>query len=151
MPRRIRVKRIDVKIGSIGHERSSKIGEGLEKGKSKEGIERFIIPGFGNLKPFPLQLHPFPFEPKAEAFGIKEFRQLLSDEKARILATIKTKKPVSIYSLAKMLERDFKAVRNDVKLLENFGFLKLVAVKDKGKKKLKPVLALDRLEVTIEI
>lgn len=150
MPRRIRVKRINVKIGSASSEKG-KIGEGLEKGKSEKGIERFVIPGLSSLKPFSLQLQPFPFEPKTETFGIKEFRQLLSDEKARILATIKTKKPISIYSLAKILGRDFKAVRSDVKLLENFGFLKLVALKDKGKKKLKPILALDRLQVTIEI
>ncbi|MEM4153149.1 MAG: HTH domain-containing protein [Candidatus Pacearchaeota archaeon] len=144
------VKRINVKLNF----EKTKIGEGLEKSKTKEGTERFIIPGFPGLRPFSLE--PLPFEPKLPgftgiSFGIKEFRQLLSDEKARILATIKTKKPVSLYNLAKMLGRDFKAVRQDVKVLEKFGFIKLVSVKEKGKKKLKPVLALDKLQVTIEI
>ena len=39
--------------------------------------------------------------------GISALRQLLSNEKARILDVIKTKKPVSIYALAKILGRDF--------------------------------------------
>ncbi|MCX8194274.1 MAG: HTH domain-containing protein [Candidatus Pacearchaeota archaeon] len=155
MAEKLRIKRINVKIAPERNLRSSRIGEGLEKGKSAENTERFIIPGFAALRPFSLE--PLPFDTKLPAFGsgigygIKEFRKLLSDEKARILVTVKNKKPASLYHLAKMLDRDFKAVRQDVKMLEKFGFLKLVAVKEKGKKKLKPVLALDKLEVIIEI
>ena len=55
--------------------------------------------------------------------GISDVRQLLSNERARIIHTIKTQAPNSIYHLAKLLDRDFKSVRKDVKLLEKFGFL----------------------------
>ena len=42
--------------------------------------------------------------------GILALRQLLNNEKARILHVIKTQKPVSIYDLAKKLNRGFKSV-----------------------------------------
>lgn len=66
--------------------------------------------------------------------GISALRQLLSDERARILHVIKTKQPTSIYNLAKILGRDFKSVRQDIKLLEKFGFLELDAAR-KGKER----------------
>ena len=47
--------------------------------------------------------------------GLSALRNLLSNEKARILHTIKIKNPISIYNLAKILERDFKSVNDDVK------------------------------------
>jgi len=152
MAKKSKIRKIIVKVSHDTPE-----GQEIELGAGgKEGriVERFIVP---MLKPF--QLQPLPIEtklpklPKALGHGIKELRQLLSDEKARILATIKTRKPESLYRLAKLLGRDFKAVRSDVKLLENYGFIKLVHDKDKKtkKKRLKPVLALDKLQVTIEI
>lgn len=57
--------------------------------------------------------------------GISALRQLLTKEKARILDVIKKEKPSSIYDLAKKLGRSFKAVYDDVKLLERFGFVSL--------------------------
>ena len=42
---------------------------------------------------------------------IANLRALLSNEKARLIHIIKTKEPDSIYKLAKLLGRDFKAVR----------------------------------------
>ena len=50
--------------------------------------------------------------------GILALRQLLSNEKARMLSVIKEKKPQSIYDLAKKLKRGFKTVNDDIKLLE---------------------------------
>ena len=55
---------------------------------------------------------------------IKFLRSLLSNEKARILYILKTKNPKSIYALAKLLGRDFKSVRDDIKILEKFDFIK---------------------------
>ena len=65
--------------------------------------------------------------------GILALRQLLSNEKARILHVIKTEKPTSIYNLAKKLGRGFKSVNDDIKLLKRFGFIELDA-KAKGKR-----------------
>ena len=91
-------------------------------------------------------------ENKSHDFSdIKLLRSLLSNEKARILHTLKSKNPKSIYSLSKMLGRDFKSVREDIKVLERFGFIEFHAEKTGKRESLKPVLATDRLQVMIEI
>jgi len=83
--------------------------------------------------------------------GILALRQLLSNEKARILDTIKTQKPVSIYDLAKKLKRGFKSVNDDVKLLERFGFIELAEEKTKKRIRHRPVLVVDNIIINIKI
>jgi len=83
--------------------------------------------------------------------GILALRQLLSNEKARIIDTIKTQKPVSIYDLAKKLKRGFKSVNDDVKLLERFGFIELVEEKTKKRTRHRPVLVVDNIIINIKI
>ncbi len=83
--------------------------------------------------------------------GIAALRQLLSNEKARILDTIKTKNPKSIYELAKILKRDFKQVSEDIKLLERFGFIELVEEKTKNRIRHKPEIAVDRILINVQI
>ncbi len=82
---------------------------------------------------------------------VSRLRNLLSDEKARLLHTCKTKQPESIYHLAKLLGRDFKAVRHDIKLLESFGFIELISSHKKGRERLTPIVEADQLIVTINI
>ena len=78
-------------------------------------------------------------------------RKLLSNEKSRILYTIKRKNPKSIYSLAKILGRDFKSVREDTKVLEKFGFIEFKRT-EKGKREaLMPVLAVDSIKIILSI
>ena len=81
--------------------------------------------------------------------GLQDLRQLLSNEKAKVLNTIKDKNPESIYQLAKLLGRDFKAVSHDVKILERFGFIELKPATKGKRKKLKPVMAIDSLQINI--
>ncbi|MFA5857221.1 MAG: hypothetical protein WC867_07700 [Candidatus Pacearchaeota archaeon] len=83
--------------------------------------------------------------------GISILRNLLSDEKARLLNIAKTKQPESIYHLAKLLGRDFKAVRHDIKLLEEFGFIELISSHKNGRERLRPVVDADKLIVTIDL
>jgi hypothetical protein len=83
--------------------------------------------------------------------GIANLRQVLTNEKARLLYVCKTKKPDSIYKLSKLLGRDFKAVRHDVKLLESFGFIELISSHKEGRERLMPLVDLDRLIITIDI
>ena len=83
--------------------------------------------------------------------GILALRQLLSNEKARILDAIKSQKPVSIYDLAKKLNRGFKSVNDDIKLLERFGFIELVEEKTKKRIRHKPRLAVDNITIHIKI
>lgn len=83
--------------------------------------------------------------------SLSALRKLLSNEKARILYTIKTKKPSSIYSLAKIIGRDFKAVSEDTKLLERFGFIEMISEKTGKRKRLKPTLSIDTITINIKI
>ena len=82
---------------------------------------------------------------------VKLLRKLLSNEKSRILYALKTQKPKSIYALAKLLGRDFKSVRDDIKLLERFGFIEFHAEKTGRRESLKPVLIIDKLQIIIDI
>ena len=82
---------------------------------------------------------------------IKLLRSILSNEKARILYVLKFKKPKSIYALSKILGRDFKSVREDIKVLERFGFIEFHAEKTGKRESLKPVLVIDKLQIIINI
>ena len=82
---------------------------------------------------------------------IKILRGILSNEKAKILYTLKTKKPKSIYQLSKILERDLKSVRGDLAVLERFGFIEFVAEKKGKRESLMPVLIVDSLQIIINI
>ena len=82
---------------------------------------------------------------------IKILRTLLSNEKAKILYTIKNKKPKSIYDLAKILKRDFKSVKRDLQVLERFGFVEFFSEKYGNRESLRPILTADRIEILIDI
>lgn len=82
---------------------------------------------------------------------LADLRQLLSNEKARMLHTIKTKHPNSIYELSKILERDFKAVRYDIRILEKFGFIELISSNKKRRERLKPVIDIDQIIIKINL
>jgi predicted transcriptional regulator len=83
--------------------------------------------------------------------GILALRQLLSNEKARILHAIKQENPTSIYDLAKKLDRGFKSVSDDVKLLERFGFIELIEEKTKNRKRHVPKIIVDTVTIHIKV
>jgi len=83
--------------------------------------------------------------------GILALRQLLSNEKARMLSVIKTQNPQSIYDLAKKLNRGFKAVNDDLKLLEKFGFVELTEEKTKNRIRHKPTIVVDTVTIHFKI
>jgi len=83
--------------------------------------------------------------------GLEMLRRLLSNEKARLLHTVKSRKPKSIYDLAKILQRDFKSVNDDVKLLERFGFIKMIPEKTGKRNRLKPVLSSEIIRIDFRI
>jgi predicted transcriptional regulator len=80
-------------------------------------------------------------------------RQLCSTEKIRIIQAIRHEKPVSVYGLARKLGRGFKAVRQDLELLRHFGIVALVKESGKNSKRqrLRPVLALNKLQLNIQL
>lgn len=83
--------------------------------------------------------------------GIHLLRNLLTNEKARILHTIKNQKPSSIYELAKFIKRDFKSVNEDIKLLEKFGFIDLLSERTGKRERLRPVIVVDSIRININI
>ncbi|MFA4952951.1 MAG: hypothetical protein WC584_01905 [Candidatus Pacearchaeota archaeon] len=83
--------------------------------------------------------------------GLLALRQLLSNEKARILNVIKTQEPKSIYDLSKKLGRGFKSVNDDIKLLERFGFIELTKEKTKNRTRHKPKIVTDNIIINLKI
>ncbi len=83
--------------------------------------------------------------------GISALRQLLSNEKARILHVIKTQNPGSIYELAKKLGRGFKSVSDDIHLLERFGFIELIEEKTKNRIRHKPEIVVDTITIHLKV
>ncbi len=82
---------------------------------------------------------------------IELLRKLFSNEKSKILYFLKKKKPKSIYSLAKFLKRDFKAVYQDLKVLERFGLIEFYAEKHGKRESLKPVLLFEEIQLIIRV
>ena len=82
---------------------------------------------------------------------ISALRRLLSNERAKLLHTIKARQPSSIYQLAKFVARDFKSVRQDIYLLEKFGFLELESGRKGEREMLKPILAADTINISIAV
>lgn len=83
--------------------------------------------------------------------GVNSLRKLLSKEKARMIDCIKYKKPTSIYDLSKILNRPFKAVMDDIKILERFGIIELISEKVNKRTRHKPIVVIDSLTVHFKI
>ncbi len=83
--------------------------------------------------------------------GLSALRKLLNNEKARLLHLIKSKNPSSIYELAKISGRDFKSVNDDIKLLERFGFIDMIAEKTGKRERLKPVIVVDSIHIHLKV
>jgi predicted transcriptional regulator len=82
---------------------------------------------------------------------LANLRHILSNEKARLLYTVKHQNPESIYHLAKLLKRDFKSVIDDIKILEKFGFLELKPIYKGRRRTLKPLMLVDTLTVSLNL
>lgn len=83
--------------------------------------------------------------------GVLALRQVLSNERARMIDVIRTQKPRSLYELAKKLGRGFKSVKEDIKLLERFGFIELIEEKTKNRIRHKPVVLAEEIIIKIKI
>ena len=83
--------------------------------------------------------------------GIMALRNLLTNEKARMLNVIKTQHPTSIYNLAKKLGRGFKATSDDLKLLERFGFIELIEEKTKNRIRHKPIIIVESVTIHLYV
>src|SRR3989454_304215 len=57
--------------------------------------------------------------------SIEAARNLLTPNRLALLRAIRTKRPGSIYELAKIVGRDLKNVQDDLRLLERYGLVQI--------------------------
>jgi predicted transcriptional regulator len=57
--------------------------------------------------------------------SLEAARNFLTRERLGLLRTIKTRRPQSIYELARMVGRDLKNVQDDIRILERHGLVRI--------------------------
>ena len=82
--------------------------------------------------------------------NLDTMRKVLTEERLRILKTIKTKNPQSIYELAKLIGRDIKNTFNDVQFLAQVGLIELKKAKE-GREKTTPQVNYDQILLEIPV
>jgi predicted transcriptional regulator len=82
--------------------------------------------------------------------SLEAMRKVLTEERLRILKTIRKSHPASIYDLAKILKRDVKNTFVDVQFLAQIGLIGLRKTKE-GREKTVPSVNYDKilLEITV--
>lgn len=87
---------------------------------------------------------------KGLSFGtVESFRQFFTPKRLELMQVIKHKRPKSLYELAKLVNRDFKSVVVDIKILEECGIIDTKKVPVKGGYKVTPIFDYDKLSVDI--
>jgi len=82
--------------------------------------------------------------------NLDTMRKVLTEERLRILRTIKTNNPQSIYEFAKLIGRDIKNTFNDVQFLAQVGLIELKKAKD-GREKTTPQVNYDQILLEIPV
>jgi len=82
--------------------------------------------------------------------SLESMRKILTDERIKILKTIKKDNPGSIYELAKILHRDTKNTFDDVKFLSEMGLIELKKTKN-GREKTTPTVKYDKILLEIAV
>jgi len=82
--------------------------------------------------------------------SLEDMRKVLTEERLKILKTIKKDHPSSIYELAKILKRDIKNTFNDVQFLAKAGLIELKKIKN-GREKTTPLVNYDKILLEIPV
>lgn len=69
--------------------------------------------------------------------SIEAARNLLTPSRLALLRAIRRHRPGSIYELAKLLNRDLKNVQEDLRLLEEYGLVRMTSGRRTGRRKVK--------------
>jgi predicted transcriptional regulator len=69
---------------------------------------------------------------------------ILTESRMKIIQLLKSKEPQSIYALAKLLNRDFKNVYDDITFLNQLGIIG-IEESTTGLKRKKPILLCDKI------
>lgn len=84
--------------------------------------------------------------------SIEAARNLLTPNRLALLRAIRAQPPVSTYELAKRLKRDLKNVQEDLRLLEEYGLIRIRQGRSIGKRRTKvPEALFDEIALKIAI
>ena len=79
-------------------------------------------------------------------------RNLLTPNRLALLRAIRTRRPGSIYELAKIAGRDLKNVQDDLRLLERYGLVRMSHGRSSGKRKVRiPQAVFNEISLKIAI
>ncbi|TAN44154.1 MAG: ArsR family transcriptional regulator [Nitrospirae bacterium] len=82
--------------------------------------------------------------------SMKALRSFITDERLRLLRTIKKFSPESIYELAKLLKRDTKNVSDDVHFLSELGLIDIKESKN-GRRRTIPKVNYQKILLEIPV
>jgi len=83
--------------------------------------------------------------------SIEDLRKFLTPERIRLIHIIKTKKPHSIYKLAKLLGRDRKSVTIDLDILKAIGLIDLKKKSIEKRITMIPKVNYNRINIAIPV
>ena len=83
--------------------------------------------------------------------SIEAARNFLTRERLALMRTIRTRHPGSLYELARMVNRDFKNVQEDIGILERHGLVR-ISKEPRGKRKVKvPQVLFEEIALKIAV
>lgn len=84
--------------------------------------------------------------------SIEAARNLLTPNRLALLRAVRSRRPGSIYGLAKIVSRDLKNVQDDLRLLETYGLVRMTHATRSGKRRVRvPEALFDQIELKIAI
>lgn len=90
-------------------------------------------------------------ENKIVVESLDDLRKVLTKERIRLLHTIRTKKPKSIYDLSLMLERDRKAIITDIDILKRLDLVKITKRRTLKRMRTIPTVPYTKIDVAISV
>src|SRR3989344_3406653 len=117
---KVNTLQIEVKPFEESIEEAAKVFRDISEGKQVKKVRRIV------------------FE------DLETLRSVLTKERMKLMHSIRVKHPESIYELAKMTDRKWRAVANDIEILSNVGLVKLVR-KEKPKEIIKPIVNFSKM------
>ena len=117
---------IEVKPFDKSIKEAAKIFRDISKGKSVKKVERIV------------------FE------DVKTLRSILTPARIELMHVIRVKNPESIYELAKMTNRKWRAVANDIEILNTAGLVELDK-REEPKEVVKPSVNFNKMNIGVSI
>lgn len=82
--------------------------------------------------------------------NIETLRSIITPKRVKLMHCIRTQNPESIYDLAKITNRKWRAVANDIEILNNVGLVKLEK-KEEPREIVKPLVNFNKMHIAVSI